>query len=78
MSGDSAAEREGVPGSGGGEREGRGLEGGEPPGAADEAGEERREARDERAAQGPEHDHGGEVDARGDAEDAGADRFANP
>ena len=28
--------------------------------------------------QGPEHDHGGEVDARGDAEDARADRLANP
>ena len=75
---DPAAEREGVAGRDGGEREGRGLERGGAPGAPDEPREQGGEPGDERAAPGPEHDHRGQVDARGDAEDALPDRFPDP
>ena len=73
----SAAEREGVAGGDRGEREGRGLEGGLPPRAAHDAREQRRRPGDERPAPGPEHDHGGEVDAGGDAEDSRPERLAD-
>jgi hypothetical protein len=66
----SASEDERVTGRQSGERECRGLEEREPPGPADEARQQRRRTCDERPAPGPEHDHGGDVHARGDPEHA--------
>jgi len=53
------------------------LEGAERQRAAHQAREERGRAGDQCAAPGAEHDHGRDVHARGDAEDAGAEGLAD-
>ena len=45
--------------------------------AAHQPGKERGRSGDQRAAPGPEHEHGCDVHRRGDAEDPGAERFAD-
>ena len=71
----AAAEAEGVTGRDRGEGEGCGLEKRRTEGAAHQAGDKRRRTGDESPAPRAEHDHGGEVDTRRDAERSGAERL---
>jgi hypothetical protein len=73
----AAAELEGVTGGERRQSESRGLEGAEAQRPAHQPREERSGPRDQRAAPRPEDDHRGDVDPRGDAEDAGPERLAD-